>query len=181
MKDADHRGMGAVEGPKNAPFRPAIIAHIGDFYQHEVAMHRRSDSVRRNKDISRQAGLQARVDRNSIRNYKPEAIPMQAEFPNDSVLSGRGLRNRVAVRIHRNQLTARNQFLKTSRQFTPLVPMQPELTDELLIPSRLLRLALNLFQDDGVRGHIASALGNSPYRLNAKCQVPDAATSKALP
>src|SRR6266536_1564726 len=114
MEDSDNCGMRSIERPNNASLGPPIIADVGNFHQYTVAVHRWSDRMRRNKDISRKPGLQVRGRRSEVRNHKSESIAVKAEFPRDEVFSRRGLRNRVSVRVNGNQLTAGNQFLQPS-------------------------------------------------------------------
>ena len=97
MEDSDHRGMRSIERPNNASLSPPVIADVRNFYQYTVTMHRWSDRMRRNKDISRKPGLQVRGRRSEVRNHKSESIAVKAEFPRDQVFSRRGLRDRISV------------------------------------------------------------------------------------
>ena len=78
---------------------------------------------------------------------------MEAQLACDQILSSRGLRNGIAVRVGGNKLAARDQLLQPSRQFLPLIAVKSQFTHELLVPRSLLGLALDLFQNDGIGEH----------------------------
>ena len=63
------------------------------------------------------------------------------------------LRNRIPVRLNRQQLTGGDHLLQPLVQFLAFVSMQPQFPDKLFISSRLPGLALNFFQDGRIREH----------------------------
>src|SRR3954447_3723385 len=102
MKNSDNSSVNAVYWPQDPSLSLAAIAHVGDFGQHLIAMHRRADRVWRNKNVAGEPSFQVRRSRSKIRNHEAESITVKAEFSGDQIFTGSGgsLRNCVSVRIH---------------------------------------------------------------------------------
>ena len=145
--------MCTLYGTHQTAFGASVRSDVCDFYQDVVAMHGGANRMRRHKNVARQPSFQVRRGRCKLRNHESKTVAMQAEFSRNQVLARRSLWNRIPIRVHRNQLSYAPQLLQALIEFTPLVSMEPKFTQELLVAGSLLRLALNLFQDGGVREH----------------------------
>ncbi len=84
---------------------------------------------------------------------KPKPSRCMVSRPTTRFLFERRLRNRIPVRVNRQQLPSGDHLLQAFVQFPALVPVQAQFSDKLLVSSRLPGLALDLFQDGGIGKH----------------------------
>ena len=109
VEEADYGGMGAMERAHDATLGATIGTNSGDFDQHAIAVHRRTDGRRRDENISGQASLQAFIEQARVGYDKAEAVAMHAQAAHDQVLVGCGLGNCIAIGIYLDQLFAAHQ------------------------------------------------------------------------
>ncbi len=116
VEDADDGAMSTVDGANDAPFGAAVGPDIADFDQHQVPVHGRTDSWRRDKDVPGELGFQRLLERSGVGNDKAKAIAMHAELTDNHVLAAGRLGESVAVGLDRNELAAGYQALRDGRR-----------------------------------------------------------------
>ena len=79
VENADHGGMRARKRPNYASIGASVVAHIGDFNDHAIAMHRRSNGMRRDKDVSGQTGLERGIKRVGFGDDEAVAVAMHGQ------------------------------------------------------------------------------------------------------
>ena len=137
----------------DAPLGAAIRTNIANFDDHAIAVHGRSHSRRRNKDVSHQPGFQACLERVGFRNYKSEAIPMHAQPSHRHVFAGSGLRNGIAVGPNLLKLSTGHQVFQALEQFAATISVDAKLARHLFEAGGALGLLLDLLQDVGIGKH----------------------------
>ena len=75
-----------------------------DLDEHAIAMHRCSNRMRRNEDVTRKFRLKRRAGGGQFGDDEAEAIAVQAELASDKILSRSRLRNCIAVGIGSDEL-----------------------------------------------------------------------------
>src|SRR5215813_9519103 len=145
--------MRAHDGAQNASFTATVVADRAHLDQDAIAVHCGADSVRRNEDVRGNARLEVRRSSREIRDDESEPIAMQAQLASNQILSRRSMRNRVVVRINLCEFAARDQLLQSPGELFARVSMQSKFAHQLLVTGGLLRLALDLLENDGVRKH----------------------------
>ena len=79
--------MRPADQAHDAALGAAIRTNIDDFYQHAIAVHGRTHSGRRDENISRQARLEAFVERAGFGDHKAETITMHAQTADRHILA----------------------------------------------------------------------------------------------
>ena len=105
VEDADHGRVRARQRTDDAAFGAAVGADGANFNQYAVAVHRGSNGVRRNEDVSSQASFETVVERGNFWNDK-------ADSRRDAWSAGRRagcvllwLRNGVAIGVDLQQFS----------------------------------------------------------------------------
>src|SRR5579864_8734135 len=158
VEGADHGGMGASQHAQDSAFGAAIGANGGNFHQHAIAVHGRTDGARRNVDVAADALPHFIV----LRDHKTVTVAVHGQASGQGVLAFRSLRNRVTVPIGLHQFAARHQLPQAFRQLTAVIAAHSQLADQLLIAGRVPRLALNFLQNGRVGKHGHGALEEAP-------------------
>ena len=83
MENSDDGGMSTINRPNNPPFGPSTVPNVDDLDQHAIAMHGRTNGMRRDENVAGQSRLQIGGSRSQVGNHEPEAVAMLAEFPRD--------------------------------------------------------------------------------------------------
>ena len=144
VENPDDRRVSARHRANDASFGAAIRTERGDLDQYLVAVHCRSGRGRRNEDIAGKPCLQVGIEGVGLRNHEAEAIAMHAEAPDEHVVVGRALRNRVAIGIDLQQFAFLDQGVQTVGQLPPAVCSDTQFTQQLFVARSLLGLAADV-------------------------------------
>jgi hypothetical protein len=113
VEDADYGWMRARKRADDASFGASIGAYRGDFDQYAVAMHRGCNGMRRNKDISGQAGFKAVIERESFGNHEAVAVAMHRQAADQQIAPFGSLRNGEAFGVDLQQFSFANEGMDT--------------------------------------------------------------------
>ena len=172
MEDSDYRGVRAVDGADDASFGAAVGANVRNVGKDHVSVHRRTDLVRRDEDVSGKFRFQL-TERFGIGNDEAEAVAVHGEASGDEVLVGGCLWELEAVGVDRDELAALDQLLQMVVEFAALFAVQSEFTDELLVSGLALGLAGDVLEDGGVGEHELLMTSAYPTCLRRSGLKPD--------
>ncbi len=117
--------------------------------QNLITMHGRAKLCRTDKNVASELGAQL----TAFGNRKAVAITMHGEPAHHQVAVGGLDGQRITVPAGEDEFAALNHFGELFFQLSPLGAVQAQLTDELLVPCRLMRQPLDMTLDQLLGNH----------------------------
>ena len=112
VKNADHRGVRALDRSHNAAFRASIRTDRANVDQYLIAVHGVPELMGRDKDVTNQPRSERWDDRIGVGNDEAEAVAVHCQTAGHQSLIATGLRHGIVVGIGSGKLSAGDQLLQ---------------------------------------------------------------------